>query len=300
MHRRLVPGRDVGRGGVVQRVDAAQQPEVERGELVALGIAWSRRSRARAGGGAGAPRSASGRRTARTRSSARPDSSTRSASCSRSRMSPNRSGPSRVDRGEQSLACAASRRGRRRSARAGGQRDADLLAAVLEREHLLDAGQRGQRGGAIGPRLDHGAGARVGLSVPNEPSCSGLKHTTSQRPTEVAVRSRPDATQVGEGVGARGIRCGELGPERRRPVLEDRDVVACGDLGRVRPAAAVRAGRASAGGRKTRFWRAAAIEIHSPVSGSGACGAVAGARVEHALRRSRARPQRACRHRRSR
>ena len=33
--------------------------------------------------------------------------------------------------------------------------------------------------------------ARETLSVPKEPSCSGLKHTTSQRPTEVDVRSRP-------------------------------------------------------------------------------------------------------------
>ncbi|BDZ49218.1 hypothetical protein GCM10025867_14590 [Frondihabitans sucicola] len=38
------------------------------------------------------------------------------------------------------------------------QRHADGLAAVLEREDLLDAGQRAQRGGAVGPRFDHGAG----------------------------------------------------------------------------------------------------------------------------------------------
>ena len=30
--------------------------------------------------------------------------------------------------------------------------------------------------------------ARLGLRLPNEPSCSGLKQTTSQRPTEVRVR----------------------------------------------------------------------------------------------------------------
>jgi hypothetical protein len=34
---------------------------------------------------------------------------------------------------------------------------ADLLAAVLEREDLLDPGQRGQGGGAVGPGLDDGA-----------------------------------------------------------------------------------------------------------------------------------------------
>ena len=33
--------------------------------------------------------------------------------------------------------------------------------------------------------------ARDRLSVPKEPSCSGLKQTTSQRPTEGSVRSRP-------------------------------------------------------------------------------------------------------------
>ena len=44
--------------------------------------------------------------------------------------------------------------------------------------------------------------ARDAVSVPNEPSCSGLKHTTSQRPTEVDVRSRPTRRSVGEGVGA--------------------------------------------------------------------------------------------------
>ena len=35
-----------------------------------------------------------------------------------------------------------------------GQRHADLLAAVLEAEHLLDTGSRHQVGGAVAPRVD--------------------------------------------------------------------------------------------------------------------------------------------------
>ncbi len=38
VHRRLMPGGDVRRRGVVERVDAAQQPQVEGCEFVALGI----------------------------------------------------------------------------------------------------------------------------------------------------------------------------------------------------------------------------------------------------------------------
>src|SRR5690606_6663644 len=43
------------------------------------------------------------------------------------------------------------------------ERDADRLAAVLEREHLLDAGEVREFGGAIRPGFDHGAGATLGL-----------------------------------------------------------------------------------------------------------------------------------------
>ena len=41
-----------------------------------------------------------------------------------------------------------------------GQRHPDLLAAVLEAEHLLDAGHGHQVGGAVPPRLDDQAGVR--------------------------------------------------------------------------------------------------------------------------------------------
>ena len=41
-----------------------------------------------------------------------------------------------------------------------GQRHPDLLAAVLEAEHLLDAGRGHQVGGAVPPRLDDQAGVR--------------------------------------------------------------------------------------------------------------------------------------------
>ena len=41
--------------------------------------------------------------------------------------------------------------------------------------------------------------ARVGVSVPKEPECSGLKHTTSQRPTEVRVRVPASSANLGPG-----------------------------------------------------------------------------------------------------
>ncbi len=81
--------------------------------------------------------------------------------------------------------------------------------------------------------------ARVADSVPNEPECSGLKQTTSQRPTLVRVRPRPEGVEIVEtarrvdrrGCGAVGL--GEGGAERRRLVLEDGDVVERRDLARI-------------------------------------------------------------------
>ena len=81
-----------------------------------------------------------------------------------------------------------------------GERHADGLAAVLEREHLLDPGQRLQRGG----RSAHASitvRARVWARPPNDPSCSGLKHTTSQRPTDVRDAAEAEGREI---VDARG------------------------------------------------------------------------------------------------
>ena len=240
VHRRLVPGRDVRASGSrrARRRRAAAAGRAARARRARHPS--SRRSRRRAGAAAGAPRAASARRTARTRSSARPRRMTRSESRSNSRMRANRSGPSRSIDCEQALRA-------RGDVRVGvdlpvrvGERDADRLAAVLEREHLLDAGQRRQRGrcGRPTPRSPCGRGSRV--RVPNEPACSGLKHTTSQRPTDVRVRPRPGASRSsrprGGSIAGRGVavRLGESRAERRRLVLEDGDVVARRDLGRVR------------------------------------------------------------------
>ena len=61
------------------------------------------------------------------------------------------------------------------------QRDADLLAAVLEAEHLLDAGLRRQLRGPVRPGLDDGA-RPVGREVANDASWSLEKQITSHRP----------------------------------------------------------------------------------------------------------------------
>jgi hypothetical protein len=116
------------------------------------------------------------------------------------------------------------------------QRDADLLPAVLEREHLLHAGQRRQRGRAMRPRLDHGACARHGLRAERSLVLGAEAHdlaSTDRRRTPL----EPHGAQHGEG-GRRGIRvigreAGHIGSERRRPVLEHGHVVPARQLRRV-------------------------------------------------------------------
>ena len=87
--------------------------------------------------------------------------------------------------------------------------------------------------------------ARVTLCVPNDPERSGLKQTTSHRPTELRVRPSPSAARsssprggfaatgaapVGRGSG--GSR--ECRPERGGAVLEHRDVIVRRHLRRIR------------------------------------------------------------------
>ena len=86
-------------------------------------------------------------------------SATSSASMSANRLPPVRVGVS--------ARLAQHQRGARRQIRIAvdlavrmGQRHADLLAAVLEAEHLLDAGPRHQIGGAVPPRVDDEPGVR--------------------------------------------------------------------------------------------------------------------------------------------
>ncbi len=130
-----------------------------------------------------------------------------------------------------------------------GERDADRLAPILEREDLLDARKRRQRRGAIGPGLDDGAGTGAGLRAERAgvlgaeahhlaPADGGAGATESRR-VEVVEPARC----VGTG-GCAAARLGQCRSERGRLVLEDCDVVARRDLGRVASASAGRADRA--------------------------------------------------------
>ena len=78
---------------------------------------------------------------------------------------------------------------------------ADLFAAVLEREHLFDAGQR-VRASVRSAQASTTVRIRDSGSAAKEPVCSGEKHTTSHRPT-------------GHAAVAPARRCS--GPRRRDP-----------------------------------------------------------------------------------
>ena len=54
--------------------------------------------------------------------------------------------------------------------------------------------------------------ARETLWVPNDPSCSGLKHTTSQRPMEVRVRPMPTAESSARASGPASVTAASSGP----------------------------------------------------------------------------------------
>ena len=164
--RRLVPSRDVGQlhGLAEHPLQAVQEVAVQHGQLVALGVVERRdvghrtvRHQVRLD-----------RPTRRRGHEARPRLAVEHHAAARFAFAVEdvaeqvaaRALPVRRRTGEQL-------RGARRDERVAVdlpvrvlQRDPDLLPAVLEREHLLDAGQRGQRGGAVGPRLDHRAHPR--------------------------------------------------------------------------------------------------------------------------------------------
>ena len=117
-----------------------------------------------------------------------------------------------------------------------GQRDTDLHATVFEAEHLLDTGQRGQRRGAVGPRLDHrphptgGQGREGGVVVGGE-----AHHLAAT----VAV---PGVEQAAAGCH------GAVAGKGRETVLENHDIViGGGDLALVRRCGGAQ--RAGVGGR---------------------------------------------------
>nr|BFF10015.1 hypothetical protein GCM10025699_13180 [Microbacterium flavescens] len=123
--------------------------------------------------------------------------------------------------------------------------------------------------------------ARVTVCVPNEPECSGLKHTTSQRPTDVRVRPRPGASRSARPPGASmpagaspraaaraGPKDGDLFSKTATSYSDGISDGLAADCGA--------SGSSSAGGRKARFWREAAIDTQSPVSTSRRMVAVSG------------------------
>ena len=221
--------------------------------------------------GAGAPPAASVRRRARMRSSARSRSGPR-VGPSAARRPARRPAGCRPVRARCCARLPDQRLGARRQVRVGvdlavrmGQRDADLAAAVLEAEHLLDAGQRRQLGGAVGPGLDDGADPVRRSASAKLASGSLVKHTTSQRPAPGANGHNGSPSTAGGRLLAGG-----QPRQRREAVLEHHHVVVVGgDLGGpAGPAASGRAATESGGGRKVRSIRSAAITTHSPVSTS--------------------------------
>src|SRR5262249_50775236 len=105
-----------------------------------------------------------------------------------------------------------------------GQRDPDLLAAVLEAEHLLDAGGRDQVGGPMPPRVDdkprmrlfqigEGPGVVAGKADHLTATMTGRRHKAS---TAIAIGKQRRLTSAGQA---------------REPVFEDDNVVIqCGYL----------------------------------------------------------------------
>jgi hypothetical protein len=229
VHRRLVPGGDVGRWGVVHLVDAAQQGEVEARQLVALRVV----RRGEVGHVAMRQhvyldRPAGGERHERRPVLAAEDDPRRCPLGLQDSLEQVR--PEAVDGVDQSG-------GARGDVGVGVdlpvrvvQGHADGLAAVLEREHLLDAGQRGQRGGAIRPRLDHGAGARRRLAS-ERALVGGAEADDLAAADGGAGAAESDGGEVVE--AARSVLAGELRAERRRTVLEHGHVVVVGNLGGV-------------------------------------------------------------------
>ena len=103
------------------------------------------------------------------------------------------------------------------------QRHADLHAPVLEAEDLLDAGQRGQLGGAVGQRVEHGPHPRRRQRGERRVVVGGEADDLA-----AAERRAGPATSVGDrpSVGSDPV------AERREPVLEHHHVVVGGrDLG---------------------------------------------------------------------
>src|SRR5271156_3480360 len=108
--------------------------------------------------------------------------------------------------------------------------------------------------------------ARDTVRSPQEPVRAGPKQTTSHRPypgREPPTSIRPptgSAAGGSHGGGSPGPNDGDLFSNTATSKLSGISVG--------RPGAEGDSGSRSSGGRKARFWRAVAMEIHSPVSGS--------------------------------
>src|SRR6185312_6558139 len=138
------------------------------------------------------------------------------------------------------------------------QRDPDLLPAVLEGEHLLDAGQRRERGRAVGPRLDHRAHPRHRQRPERRVVVAGEAHHLAA-PDGGPLRPERVAVDLGRHLRHR-LR------ERREAVLEHYDVVARRrDLRRL-PARQGGVQRAVVGGRHVRAVLAVRGDRH-PLAG---------------------------------
>ncbi len=157
------------------------------------------------------------------------------------------------------------------------QGDADRLAAVLEREHLLDAGHRRELGGAVRPRLDDGAGA-AGAEAAERAFVLGTEADHFAAADGGAGAPVAERRQVGEPL--RRVRVvGERRTEGGRLVLEHGHVVERRHLGGV--AGALRRERVELGGRQEGAVLAGGGD-RDPVTGENvlAHGGGGGARVE--------------------
>src|SRR5690606_6098793 len=97
------------------------------------------------------------------------------------------------------------------------ERDADLLAAVLEAEHLLDARLGTERGRAVGPRVDDRAHALRGERAE--------RRLVVAREADDLAPARRRGVELERRVLDDGVRYPGHALQRREAVLEHDDVV---------------------------------------------------------------------------
>ena len=268
----LVPRRNVRRGGVVEGIDAAQEPAVQQGELVAFLV-----------GRGGEVRDVPVREDVHFQRPARGERDKRRPVLALEQH-PLGFLLEAEDVLEQRAAVTLDRAdqlGRaRRDVRVGVdlsvrvvQRHADRFAAVLERKDLLDAGQRGQRGRPVRPGFHDRAHPGQGQA------CRGSRVLRGEAHHFAPAHGLPAAAQPHAGEVVQAFRRIRLPPGRGRRTgtcFRRRRRRRGSESPRGCPATPAPAGPGATGGRNTRFCRAAAIEIHSPVRGSWRMVAVGG------------------------